>query len=86
MLRYRFKWNRHYGFDLFYGNEGSFIIQLWSYEYHPYLDFKWVKTNVKREISRRFMRFDYGGAPNIYFDWIIGDMIREYEQHTERDE
>ena len=41
-----------------------------------------------RELTRRFARFDYGhdGAPKIYFDWEINDMIREYEDHKEKDE
>lgn len=85
MLRYRFKWNSNYGFDLFYGKEGSLVIQLWVYKYVPNHSFLWVKTNVTRELTRRFMRFDYSGAPKVYFDWEIGDMIREYEDHKESD-
>ena len=86
MLRYRFKWNRYYGFDLFYGKEVSLCIPLWVYKYHPNYDFAWTKTNIMRELTRRFARFDYGGYPKIYFDWQINDMIREYENHKERDE
>ena len=86
MLRYRFKWNSYYGFDLYYGKEGSLVLRLWVYKYVPDHSFVWVRTDVKREMVRRWERFNMDKPPQVYFDWVINDMIREYEDHKERDE
>ena len=79
MLRYRFKWNRNYGFELFYGKEGTLVLGLWSYDWDRRNAYIWQRTGIKREISA----YDggYSEYPRVYFDWIIADMIREYEKH-----
>lgn len=78
MLRYRFRWNRHYGFEIFYGKEGRLVIGLWSYEWDCRTTYIWRRTGIKREL---FQEYDYSEYPRVFFDWIIGDMIREYEKH-----
>lgn len=78
MLRYRFKWNRNYGFELFYGKEGNLVIGLWAYDWDMKNSYLWKRTGITREI---FREYDYSEYPRVYFDYIIGDMIREYEKH-----
>lgn len=78
MLRYRFKWNRNYGFELFYGKEGRLVVGLWTYDWDFRDSYIWRRTKITRELEREI---DYSEYPRVYFDWIIGDMIREYENH-----
>lgn len=79
MLRYRFKWNRNYGFELFYGKEGRLVLGLWSYDWDRRNAYIWQRTGITREISAH--DGGYSEYPRVYFDWIIADMIREYEKH-----
>lgn len=79
MLRYRFKYNHYYGFELFYGNEGRLVIGLWSYDWDYRTTYIWRRTGITRELFPQ--DDDYSQYPKVYFDWVINSMIREYEKH-----
>lgn len=77
MLRYRFKWNKYYGFEIFYGKEGALVVGLWVYEWDMKNTFTWRRTGIQHEIVRDY---DFDRYPKVYWDHVIGSLIREYDQ------